>query len=139
MKLLTRDSEHKWERHADTHTANLPYVNVGGQQEGTKVWYPADKLWILPYQRLDDQLPTDLIPDMIRFACPKPGTNRHLLHVFAKEALMLAPKARLNPADPLDLTTPVEIVGSKFESHLPIADLLIFSQDSWHQSDRLYG
>ncbi|QDS76065.1 hypothetical protein FKW77_005771 [Venturia effusa] len=102
--------EHGWEKHADETIACLPFVNVGGQQDDTKVWYPADRLSILPYQRLDDQLPPDLIPDMIRFACPKPGPNRHLLHVFAREALGMAPKLRANPADPLDFTPPVQII-----------------------------
>lgn len=58
---------------------NVCCVNLGGEAEKNKRWYPADLLEIAPWQMFPDKLPERYNADMVKFTERYPG--RHLAEI----------------------------------------------------------
>jgi eukaryotic translation initiation factor 2C len=73
----------------------LPAINCG--TDDRPLWYPPEKLKILPHQLYKRQVPDTLMASMLEVASHHPRTTRALIELEGLRKLGLEPGAGLQP------------------------------------------
>jgi eukaryotic translation initiation factor 2C len=73
----------------------LPAINCGTDDQ--PLWYPPEKLKILPHQLYKRQVPDALMAGMLQVASHHPRTTRALIELEGLRKLGLEPGAGLQP------------------------------------------